>query len=110
MDTAELPAGACHPRWDVRYPAADFSQPFLQIINDRATEKINMLNPGGVIVLILSPDMVVKYRPYVTITEAQSMIFVAEHIKAIYIPKIFAYCTFGPLNRNIDDCGSLFGT
>lgn len=69
-----------------------------------------MLNPGGVTVLRLSPDMVVKYGPHVTITEAQSMIFVAEHTKATPIPKVFAYCTYGPLNRDIDDYGSLFDT
>ncbi|KAJ5890430.1 uncharacterized protein N7473_006658 [Penicillium subrubescens] len=70
-----------------------------------------MLNSGGVTVLRLSPDMVVKYGPQVTTsTEAQSMMFVAEYTKAIPIPKIFAYCTYGPLNRDIDDYGSLFDT
>lgn len=69
-----------------------------------------MLNPGGVTILRLSPDMVVKYGPHATITEAQSMIFVAEHTKLIPVPKVFAYCTHGPLNRDIDDYGSLFDT
>ncbi|CAP91569.1 Pc13g05000 [Penicillium rubens Wisconsin 54-1255] len=110
MDSAELQDGTCHPRWDVLYSAAGFSPPVPETINDRASEKCNMLNPGGVTVLRLSPDMVVKYGPHVTITEAQSMIFVAEHTKATPIPKVFAYCTYGPLNRDIDDYGSLFDT
>lgn len=62
-----------------------------------------MLNSGGVVVLRLSPEVVVKYGPHVTINEAQSMIFVAEHTKSIPIPKVFACCTHGPLNRDIDD-------
>lgn len=69
-----------------------------------------MLNPGGVTILRLSPKMVVKYGSHVTITEAQSMMFVAEHTKSIPVPKVFAYCTHGPLNRDIDDYGSLFDT
>lgn len=64
-----------------------------------------MLNPGGVVVVRLSPDMVVKYGPHVTITEAQSMMFVAEHAKSILVPKVFAYCTYGPLDRDIADDG-----
>lgn len=110
MDTAELPDGTCYPRWEVLYSAPGFSPPVPETINDRANEKSNMLNPGGVTVLRLSPDMVVKYGPHVTITEAQSMMFVAAHTKAIPIPKIFAYCTYGPHNRDIEDCGSLYDT
>lgn len=81
-----------------------------ETIGDRADDKSNMLNPGGVSVLRLSADVVVKYGPHVTVAEAQSMIFVAKHTKSIPIPKVFAYCTHGPLNRDIDDYGTLFDT
>ena len=110
MDSAEFQDGTCHPRWEVLFSATGFSPPVPVTISDRASEKCNMLNSGGVTVLRLSPDMVVKYGPHVTVTEAQSMIFVAEHTKAIPIPKVFAYCTYGPLNRDIDDYGGLFDT
>lgn len=69
-----------------------------------------MLNPGSVTILRVSSDMVVKYGLIVTTIEAQSMMFVAEHTKSTPVPKVFAYCTHGPLDRDPDDYGSQFDT
>jgi hypothetical protein len=91
MDTAELLGGTCHPRWDVLYSAPGFAPAVPVTISDQANEKCNILNSGGVTVLKLSPDMVVKYGPHVTITGARSMMFVAEHTKASPVPRIKMY-------------------
>lgn len=38
------------------------------------------------------------------------MIFVSQNTKSIPIPNALAYYTFGPMDRDIDDYGSLFDT
>ncbi|KAJ5474759.1 hypothetical protein N7475_004325 [Penicillium sp. IBT 31633x] len=109
MDSAKQPGGS-HPQWNVLCCAPGSCPPDPESIDERANDESNMLNPGRVTIRRLSPDMVVKYGSFVTVTEAQSMIYVAERTQSIPVPKVFANCTHGPLDRDLDDYGSLFDT
>ncbi|KAE8155349.1 kinase-like domain-containing protein [Aspergillus avenaceus] len=65
---------------------------------------------AGVSIVRLSPTVVVKFGPRVTVTEANSMIYVAQNSMKVPVPEVFACCTYGPIDRDIDDYGSLFDT
>ncbi|KAL4947232.1 kinase-like protein [Aspergillus filifer] len=65
---------------------------------------------GGVEIARISPEVVVKYCFHVTATEAKSMLFDGENTLTLPVPKIFAYYTYGPIDRDIDDFGSLYDT
>ena len=38
------------------------------------------------------------------------MVYIAENSETIPVPKIFAHYSYGPINRDIEDYGSLFDT
>ena len=59
----------------------------------------------------LTPSLAVKYGHHVKIAEAKHMLFVAGHVeKPTLPPKVYAYYTFGPFGRDLDDYGSDYDT
>jgi hypothetical protein len=57
----------------------------------------------------LSSSMLVKYGTHASLIEAKTIRFVAEHT-SIPVPKLYAAYAYGPLDRDIDDAGSLYDT
>ncbi|OJZ90526.1 hypothetical protein ASPFODRAFT_56812 [Aspergillus luchuensis CBS 106.47] len=71
--------------------------------------QVNILysSPGFAIVKI-SPEVVVKFGSHVTLHEAKSMVFVGQNTETVPVPKIFAYYSYGPIDRDIEDYGSYY--
>lgn len=61
---------------------------------------------GGAQLAKISSSMLVKYGTHASLIEAKTMRFIAEHT-SIPIPKLYAAYLYGPLNRDIDDTGTL---
>ncbi|KAF2755432.1 phosphotransferase enzyme family protein [Pseudovirgaria hyperparasitica] len=57
----------------------------------------------------MSPSILVKYGTHVSLIEAKNMLYVAEKT-SIPIPKLFAAYAYGPLDRDVDDFGSVYDT
>jgi hypothetical protein len=57
----------------------------------------------------MSPSMLVKYGTSASLIEAKNMIYVAENT-SIPVPKVFAAYAYGPLDRDVDDFGSVYDT
>ncbi|OJJ69333.1 hypothetical protein ASPBRDRAFT_76852 [Aspergillus brasiliensis CBS 101740] len=100
----------CTPQVDVQYTVPNFEVPYPDDIRKMLSPSNTIFNWGGVKIAKISSEMVVKFGAHVTLTEAKNMIFVEQHTKTVPVPKIFAYYTHGPFNRNIDDYGSLYDT
>lgn len=58
----------------------------------------------------ISPEIVVKFGSHVTLAEAKNMMFAKQNTETLPVPKIFACYSYGPINRDIEDHGSLFDT
>ncbi|CRL22355.1 Protein kinase-like domain [Penicillium camemberti] len=65
---------------------------------------------GGVKIARISPEIVVKFGSHVTLAEAKNMMFAKQNTETLPVPKIFACYSYGPINRDIEDHGSLFDT
>jgi hypothetical protein len=57
----------------------------------------------------ISPTMIVKYGSHASLIEAKTMLFIAQHT-SLPVPKLYAAYTYGPLDRNVGDFGSLYDT
>lgn len=55
----------------------------------------------------LSPSVLVKFGPHASLIEAKNMLYVAEKT-TIPVPKLFAAYAYGPLDRDVDDFGSVY--
>lgn len=97
------------PQINVVLSAPDFLAPDPDSVNDTATNENTIFNWGGVKIVKLSPGVVVKFDPHVTATEAKSMVFVSEKTM-VPVPKVFACYSYGPIERDVEDYGSLFDT
>jgi len=53
--------------------------------------------------------MLVKYGTHASLIEAKNMLYVAERT-SIPVPRLFAAYAYRPLDRDIDDFGSVYGT
>ncbi|OAL45920.1 phosphotransferase enzyme family protein [Pyrenochaeta sp. DS3sAY3a] len=79
-------------------------------------EQFRALNPeklgaggGKEFAKIAEPLMLVKYGTHASLIEAKNMLYVAENT-SIPVPKLFAAYTYGPLDRDLDDFGTLYDT
>ncbi|KAH6859110.1 phosphotransferase enzyme family protein [Alternaria rosae] len=57
----------------------------------------------------MSPTMVVKWGNHASLIEAKNMLYVAERT-SIPVPKLYAAYAYGPLDRDLDDYGSVYDT
>ncbi|OCK78719.1 phosphotransferase enzyme family protein [Lepidopterella palustris CBS 459.81] len=95
------------PRINVFYVA-----PGLEIISPEQVEssKLELIATGaGTQLARISPSMLVKYGSHVSLIEAKTMLFVAEQT-SLPIPQLYAAYAYGPLDRDVDDFGSVYDT
>jgi len=98
---------ATSPKMNVLYLA-----PGLDIISPAQFEASNpevIATGAGTQLAKISPSMLVKYGSHASLIEAKTMLFVAEHT-SIPVPKLYAAYAYGPLNRDVDDFGSVYDT
>ncbi|KAF1951119.1 phosphotransferase enzyme family protein [Byssothecium circinans] len=78
-------------------------------------EQFNASNPevlatgAGALLAKISPSMLVKYGTHASLIEAKTMLFVAEKT-SIPVPKLYAAYSYGPLDRDVSDWGSVYDT
>ena len=94
----------------IHFSAPAFTVPTLDDINKKYNEGGKIHEWAGVKIVRLSPTLVVKFGSRVAVAEAKNMRFVLQHSQNIPVPEVFAYCTYGPISRDVDDYGSLFDT
>jgi hypothetical protein len=73
-----------------------------------ATKEVIAIGAGALLAKI-SSSMLVKYGTHASPIEAKTMSFVAQHTQ-LPVPKLYAAYTYGPLDRDVDDFGSLYDT
>jgi hypothetical protein len=100
----------CGPKVNILCSVPGFAVPHPDSVNEKVNSSNTIFNWGGVKIAKISPEVVVKFGSHVTLSEAKSMIFVEENTKTIPVPKIFACYSYGPIQRDIGDHGSLFDT
>ncbi|KNG88824.1 hypothetical protein ANOM_002478 [Aspergillus nomiae NRRL 13137] len=98
------------PQVNILCSVPGFVAPDPDSVNEKVTPSNTIMNWGGVKIAKIFPDIVVKFGSHVTFTEAQNMIFVKQNTETMPVPKIFACYTYGPIQRDIGDYGSLFDT
>ncbi|KAE8351111.1 kinase-like protein [Aspergillus coremiiformis] len=98
------------PKWRTYFCASTFQVPHMDDLKEQCTSEKKIVEWAGVSIARISPTVAVKFGPRVTVTEAKSMIYVAQNSAKIPVPEVFACGTYGPINRDIGDYGSLFDT
>jgi hypothetical protein len=92
-----------------QYTSPGFDVPHPDAVWEACQTSNNLIFCQGVTVAKLSPEVVVKFGAHVKTIEAKNMIYVAQNSR-VPLPKVFAYYTYGPIDRDIDDYGSLYDT
>lgn len=95
------------PKINVLYVA-----PGQEIISPEQVEasKLEVIAVGaGTQLAKISPSMLVKYGSHASLIEAKTMLFIAERT-SIPIPRLYASYVYGPLDRDVDDFGSVYDT
>jgi hypothetical protein len=78
-------------------------------------EQLRTLDPeiiatgGGTEVAKVSPSMLVKYGTHASLIEAKNMLYAAENT-SIPTPGLFAAYAYGPIDRHLDDFGTVYDT
>jgi hypothetical protein len=72
----------------------------------RASDPEILATGAGTQLAKMSPSMLVKYGTHASLIEAKNMLYVAERT-SIPVPRLFAAYAYGPLNRDVDDFGSV---
>ncbi|KAI2820995.1 hypothetical protein CBS63078_1696 [Aspergillus niger] len=98
------------PQVEVQYSVPSFEAPYPDRVKEMVSPNNTIFNWGGVKIAKISSEIVVKFGPHVTLTEAKNMVFVEDNTRTVPVPKVFAYYTHGPFNRDADDYGSLYDT
>lgn len=101
---------APEPQVNTVYSTSSFSAPHPGCVAESFNAENLIFNWGGVKILKISPEVVVKFGPHVTINEAKNMIFVENNTSNIPVPKVFACYSNGPICRDAEDYGSLYDT
>ena len=57
----------------------------------------------------MSPSRLVKYGSHASLIEAKNMLYVAERT-SIPVQRLFAADAYGPIDRDVDDFGSVYDT
>ncbi|GLB05511.1 hypothetical protein AtubIFM57258_000800 [Aspergillus tubingensis] len=87
------------PQVNILYSAPGFAVLDPDTIKTMANPSNTIFSWGGVQIVKISPEVVVKFGSHVTLHEAK---------KTVPVPKIFAYYSYGPIDRDVDDYGSLY--
>ncbi|KAK2801643.1 hypothetical protein FQN51_005187 [Onygenales sp. PD_10] len=98
------------PEVKVIYSAPGFKVLQPNVGKEKTSTAEPIFNWGGVRIAKISPDIVVKHGTHVRVTEANSMLFVSQNTTTVPVPKIFGCYTYGPIDRDIEDYGSLYDT
>jgi hypothetical protein len=78
-------------------------------------DQLRALNPeilatgAGTQLAKISTSMLVKYGTHASLIEAKSMLYVAEET-SVPVPRLFAAYAYGPLDRDVEDFGSVYDT
>ncbi|KAH8423949.1 aminoglycoside phosphotransferase family protein [Aspergillus melleus] len=107
--TEPPPSHHSKPQLNIHYSVPEFTPPHPDTIQEHCKDPNNLIFCHGVIILILSPTVAVKFGPHIKIIEAESMLYVARST-TVPVPKVFAYYTYGPIDRDLDDYGSYYDT
>ncbi|RDK39365.1 hypothetical protein M752DRAFT_296405 [Aspergillus phoenicis ATCC 13157] len=96
------------PKVNILYSAPGFAVPEPDSINAMVNPSNTIFNWGGVQIVKISPEVVVKFGSHVTLNEAKSMMFVDQNTETVPVPKIYAYYSYGPIDREFGDYGSFY--
>ncbi|RAH62880.1 phosphotransferase enzyme family protein [Aspergillus piperis CBS 112811] len=96
------------PQVNILYSSSGFAVLDPDTIKTMANPSNTIFCWGGVKIVKISPEVVVKFGSHVTLHEAKSMVFVDQNTETVPVPKIFAYYSYGPIDRDIDDYGSYY--
>lgn len=113
FSTEEKRAGQfmdCEPQVNIFFSVPGFTVPCPASVDKSINSHNVIFNWGGVKIAKIFPEVVVKFGSHVTVSEAKSMIFVEQNTETIPVPKVFAYYSYGPIRRDIEDYGSLYDT
>jgi hypothetical protein len=97
------------PKINMIYSTPNFSAPDPEFVSLKLKEKENILYRQGSLIVKLSPHVVVKFGSHILVQEATNMNYVAQNT-TVPLPTVLACYTYGPIDRDIDDYGSLFDT
>ncbi|RDI83055.1 hypothetical protein Vi05172_g6958 [Venturia inaequalis] len=75
----------------------------------RASNPEMLANVAGAQIAKLSPSTLVKYGTHASLIEAKNMLYVAERT-SVPVPRLFSAYAYGPLDRDVDDFGSVYDT
>lgn len=75
----------------------------------RASNPEILATGSGTQLAKMSPSMLVKYGTHASLVEAKNMLYVAERT-SVPVPRLFAAYAYGPLDRDVDDFGSVYDT
>ncbi|PYH32111.1 aminoglycoside phosphotransferase family protein [Aspergillus neoniger CBS 115656] len=96
------------PKVNILYSAPGFAVLDPDTIKTMANPSNTIFSWGGVQIVKISPEVAVKFGSHVTLHEAKSMLFVNQNTETVPVPKIFAYYSYGPIDRDIGDYGSYY--
>ncbi|RAK82938.1 phosphotransferase enzyme family protein [Aspergillus costaricaensis CBS 115574] len=96
------------PQVNILYSAPGFAVLDPDTIKTMANPSNTIFSWGGVQIVKISPEVAVKFGSHVTLHEAKSMLFVNQNTETVPVPKIFAYYSYGPIDRDIGDYGSYY--
>ena len=94
---------------EVIYLTPDFSAPSPQEVAEKLNDKANIIYRDGALVVTVASRVIVKLGAHITPQEAKSMIYVAENT-SVPLPTVLSCYTYGPIEMDIDNHGSLFDT
>ena len=95
---------------NIHFSAPGFDVPDPDSVKKQITPENTVFNWGGIKIARILPDVAVKFGSHVTVVEAKTMLFVSQNTRTVPVPKIYAYYTHGPIDRDVEECGSAFDT
>ncbi|KAL4789136.1 kinase-like protein [Aspergillus venezuelensis] len=95
---------------NIHFSAPGFDVPDPDSVKKQITAENTLFNWGGIKIARILPNVAVKFGSHVTVMEAKTMLFVSQNTRTVPVPKIYAYYTHGPIDRDVEECGSAFDT
>lgn len=100
----------CEPQVNIFYSVPGFTVPYPDSVNQNTDSHNGIFNWGGVEIAKIFPEVAVKFGSHVTFSEAKNLMFVERNTETILVPKVFAYYSYDPIRRDIEDYRSLYDT
>lgn len=100
---------ASESQLNVHYCAPGFCLPSPDTVYQFCRDRSNLIFCQGVLIVKISPEVVVKFGARINVTEAKNMIYVAQNT-GLPVPKVFAYYTYSPIDRDAYDYEEIYGT